>query len=293
MHNLSGYDSHLFIKELGCTNEDIDLIPNNEEKYITFTKHVKEGVNLRFVDSFRFMSKSLASLAKNLKPEQITHTRTFFEDESLKLVSRKGVYPYDYMDSWDKFNDTQLPKIQHFFNSLEQENITKEDYEHAKKVWNHFKMKTMGDYHDLYLKTDVLLLADVFECFRTTCMKAYDLDPAWYYTSPGLAWDAMLKMTRINLDMLTDYDMILMIEKGIRGGISQCCQRYAKANNKYMKDYDPNEESTYLAYLDANNLYGWGMSQFLPYKDFKWLTKQQINELDIKNIPKNSKPASF
>ena len=118
-------------------------------------------------------------------------------------------------------------------------------------------MKTMQDYHDLYLKTDVLHLADVFENFRKVCQTNYNLDPAWYYTTPGLAWDSMLKITNVKLELLTDYDMILMIEKGTHGGISRVSKSYSEANNKYMVDYDPSQPSKFLTYLDANSLYGW------------------------------------
>ena len=155
--------------------------------------------------------------------------------------------------------------------------ITDEDYSHAQEVWKLItpeddKTTTLGDYHDLYLKTDVLLLTDVFESFRETCMEHYDLDPAHFYTAPGLAWQACLKKTKVELELLTDLDMLLMMENGIRGGIVQPVHRYAKANNKYMSNhYDNTKESSYLQYLDANNLYGWAMTQALPTGNFKWM----------------------
>ena len=130
----------------------------------------------------------------------------------------------------------------------------------------------MRGYHKLYLESDVLLLADVFEHFRNVCLKNYKLDPAWYYTSPGIAWDAALKMTGVELELLTDSDMLLMIEKGVRGGISMISKRHGKANNKYMgEEYDPSQASKYIKYLDANNLYGWAMSKPLPISNFKWM----------------------
>ena len=128
----------------------------------------------------------------------------------------------------------------------------------------------MGEYHDLYLKSDILLITDVFENFRKTCLTHYRLDPCHYVSSPGLAWDAMLQMTKINLDLITDTDMQLFIEKGIRGGISYIAHRYAEANNKYMENYNPKIESSYIMYLDANNLYDWAMSKPLPYSNFRW-----------------------
>ena len=133
-------------------------------------------------------------------------------------------------------------------------------------------------YHDLYLKSDVLLLADVFQNFRNACLTYYGLDPPHYVTSPGLSWDAMLKMTGINLELITDIDQQLFIEKGMRGGISYIAHRHAKANNKYMKFYNPEDDTTYIIYLDANNLYGWAMSKPLPYRGFKWVEPKYYAE---------------
>ena len=185
------------------------------------------------------------------------------------MLLRKGVYPYEYMDSWEKFNETALPPKKDFYSNLNLENISDEDYVHAQKVWDVFKIKNLGEYHDLYVQSDTLLLADIFENFRNMCLNIYELDPVYFVSAPGLAWQACLKKTEVKLELITDYDMILMIEKGIRGGICQATHRYAKANNKYMKNYDKNIESSYIEYLDANNLYGWAMSQKLPVNDFK------------------------
>lgn len=147
----------------------------------------------------------------------------------------------------------------------------------------------MGDYHNLYHKSDILLLADVFENFRNTCLEYYKLDPCHYFTSPGLSWDAMLKMTNIKLELMTDIDMFQFIEKGLRGGISYIANRYSKANNKYMKEYYENKPSKYIMYLDANNLYGWAMSQYLPTGGFKWMTQKQIDNIDLAKYKEDSK----
>ncbi|KAG8236631.1 hypothetical protein J437_LFUL016464 [Ladona fulva] len=231
IHNLSGYDSHFMITELGYDSKRINLIPNSEEKYITFSKLINENFSFRFVDTIRFMASSLASLVGNLPSDKFKCTQKIFGDLST-LIQRKGVYPYDYTDSWEKLNETCLPPKEDFFNRLTDSDISDEDYTHAKTVWEAFECKTLGDYSDIYLKSDVTLLADVFENFRNVCFEAYNLDPAWYYTAPGLTFDAMLKHTGIELELLTDYDMILTVEKGIRRGISQCCKQYAEANNK-------------------------------------------------------------
>ena len=179
------------------------------------------------------------------------------------LLLRKGVYPYEYMDSWERFNETSLPDKKAFYSELNLEDITDKDYEHAQKVWEVFEIKNLGEYHDLYVQSNTLLLADVFENFRDKCIEIYGLDPAHFLSAPGLAWQACLKKTGVKLELLTDIDMLLMVEKGIRGGICQAIHRYAKANNKYMKSYDKNIESSYLIYLDANNLYGGEMKNFL------------------------------
>ena len=172
---------------------------------------------------------------------------------------------------------------------LSDEHISNEDYEHAQNVWNTFSLKNMGDYHNLYLGSDVLLLADVFENFRKTCLEYYKLDPCHYFTSPGLSWDAMLKMTNIKLELMTDVDMFQFIEKGLRGGISYIANRYGEANNKYMKTYDKKAPSKYIMYLDANNLYGWAMSQYLPTGGFKWLSQKQIDKINLAKYEVDSK----
>ena len=296
-HNLSGYDAHLFIKQLGVSEGEINCIANNEEKYISFTKKIhvdsivdenekerKVYLNNRFIDSFKFMQCGLDSLVKNLTNNGtndllIPHTKNRFQEKTY-LALRKGVYPYDYMDSPERLSETQLPPKSAFYSKLINSNITDEDYSHAQKVWKEFGMTTMKDYHDLYLELDVLLLTDVFENFREICLKNYKLDPAWYLTAPGLSWDAMLKVTGIELELLTDPDMLMMLEKGTRGGVSMISNRYSEVNNKYMKNFDKSKPSSYIAYLDANNLYGWAMSEKMPYKDFKWVENVQAVPLE-------------
>ena len=132
-------------------------------------------------------------------------------------------------------------------------------------------MKNMRYYYDHYLKKDVLLSVDVFEKFIARCLKFYGLDPCHYFSFPGLSWDAMLKMTGIKLEKISDIDKYLFIEKGLRGGISYIVKRYAKVNSKYMNDYDPKKLLTFISYPDMNNLYGWAMREYLPYGGFKWL----------------------
>ena len=205
------------------------------------------------------------------------------------LLLRKGVYPYEYMDSWERFNETSLPDKEAFYSNLNMEDITDVDHRHAKRVFKSLNNKNLGDYHDLYVQSDTLLLADIFEKFRNICMEVYELDPAHFLSAPGLAWQACLKKTEVELELITDVDMLLMIEKGIRGGICHAIHWYAKAHNNYMKDYNKDEEESFLEYLDANNLYGWAMSKPLPVDSFKWIEDlSKIDEDFIKNYDKDS-----
>ena len=290
-HNLFGYDAHLFVKNLGVSEGNIKCIPNNEEKYISFSKEIvvdsweKDGKTfdvkheIRFLDSFKFMASSLAGLVDNLARsgmEKFQNLKKEFK-ENFELLTQKGVYPYDYMNCLAKFSETQLPIKEDFYSKLNDCNITDKEYKHAQDIWEKFKIRNLGEYHDLYLKTDVLLLADVFEEFRNICLENYNLDPAWYYTSPGLSWDALLKHSKVNLELLTDPDMLLMFEKGIRGGISMISNRHGRANNKYMKEkFDSSQPSKFVPYLDANNLYGWAMMKPLPVGDFHWMTGDEL-----------------
>ena len=222
-------------------------------------------------DNFRFSSKN--DLIKS--------------EKCLDLLTDKGVYPYDYMNSFDKFDDEQLPSKDDFYSQLSEEGISVNDYERAKIIWKHFDIKNMGEYHDLYLKTDVLLLTDIFENFRDVCMKYYGLDPAYYYTLPNFAFDAMLKMTGVEIDLIYDQEMYEMIEAGLRGGMCTVSTKKVEANKQYMgEEYDKNKESSYINYFDANNLYGLSMIQKLPYKNLKW--DDTLKEEDIINYKNNN-----
>ena len=293
-HNLSGYDSHLFIKKLGSPNENMDCIPNNEEKYISFSKNIKVGeykdkttgevrdktFKIRFLDSFKFLPASLGALGNNLPNDAFNNLERYYTPEEARLIKRKGVYPYEYMNTEERFNKTKLPPKKAFYSRLSGEGITEEDYKHALNVWNVFNMKTFKEYHELYNETDVLLMADVFENFRNNNLKIYGLDPAHYFTAPGLSWDACLKITGVELELLTDLDMLLMWERCIRGGISMISNRYGEANNKYMEGgFNKNKPSKYIMYLDAKNLYGCAMSKKLPTHGFKWMSGGELENL--------------
>ena len=300
-HNLQSYDAHLFIKKIGNLKGEFKCIPNTEEKYMSFSKTVTVGkyldrkknilkninFEIRFIDSLKFLNMPLEKLAKNLDKKDFHSIKQEFQ-YNVELLTKKGVYPYDYVNDLSKMTETQLPPKEEFYSKLNDEILSDDDYQHAINVWKTFNCKTIRDYHDLYLKTDVLLLADVFEKFRNTCLEYYKLDPAYYYTIPHLAWNACLKKTGQQLELLHDYDMLMFFEKGIRGGINHIIKRYAEANNPYMKKYNPKEPTKYIQYLDANNLYGWAMTQTLPTHGFKWvknITKEKVYQLLETNSP--------
>ena len=273
-HNLKGYDAHLLMQAMSRVRGEIRCIPTNTEKYISFSLG-----NLRFIDSVNFLLSSLEKLVKGIDEFPIMN-KLMPEENKRQLLIKKGIYPYEYMDSFERFSETQLPDKEKFYSSLSGQGITEEEYARAKQVWETFRCRNLGDYHDLYVTTDTVLLADVFENFRKVCQERYGLDPAHYYSAPGLSWDALLKKTGVELELLTDLDMHLMIERGMRGGISMVSKRYAKANNPRVEGYDPAQPTNYITYLDANNLYGWAMSLPLPKKGFHWKrvmpTEEQI-----------------
>ncbi|CAG2208280.1 unnamed protein product [Mytilus edulis] len=267
-HNLRGYDSHLIMQAIGkVEGKQLNCIANNMEKYISFSLGCMD-----FIDSLQFMSSSLQKLVENLAKEgssKFRHMTSHFGEERISLLLRKQVYPYEYFDSEAKFLESQLPRLNLFT--------------------VHYREKNLGQYHDLYVLSDVLALADVFENFREICLNYYGLDAAHFYTSPGLAWQAALKMTGVKLELLTDIDMHLFIEKGLRGGISMISHRHAKANHKHVPNYDPNQPINHVMYLDANNLYGWAMSQALPVEGFRWLNDSEIENLNISDVVDDSK----
>ena len=293
----------------------MEVITKNKEDYITFSIRVavdkyidKNGVEkekeieLRFIDSFKFMSSSLDSLTTNLvRGGKKLFGFEEYTPKQYELLIKKGIYPHKYMSEWDRFEETKLPHKEAFYSKLNMVGVSFENYERACKVWKEFGIRNLGEYYDLYLKTDVILLTNVFEAFREVCLKNYGLDPVHFYTAPGLAWKACLKKTKIRLELLLDPDMLLMFKRGIRGGITQSIHRWAKANNPYMgSSYNPNERSNYLQYLDTNNLYGWAISEPLPTGGFKWTkvkpeeisklakleNKGYLLEVDVKSDPK-------
>ncbi|XP_072400815.1 uncharacterized protein [Diabrotica undecimpunctata] len=268
------------------------LTPEEELQFFTIDRGDLERniyLKLRFVDSFRFLPHSLDNLSKTLNDNQCLQLQKYCRsNEEFGLLRQKDVFPYSYLDNFSKLGEVSLPTHEEFFDILKGEGISDEKYLRPKRVWEVFNCNTLGEYSDVYLKSDILLLADVFENFRHNCLFNYKLDPAQYLTAPSLSWDAMLRKTNVQLELLTDIDMLHFFKKGIGGGISQCSTRFAAANNQYCGNYDCSKPTSYILYLDATNLYGYAMSQFLPHGDFRWLDDVEITHFDCLSVDDES-----
>ena len=249
---------------------------------LCFVRAINEKLIFKCIDCEKEYEKEF----NNELIERFANTYKFCDNDLDKFIMllRKGVYPFEYFDEWDKFNEKVLPGKESYYSNLTLENISETDYAHANNVFKKFNINNLGEYHDLYLRSDTLLLADIFENVRKSCLKNYELDPAHFVSLPGLAWQACLKKTNVELELLTDYDMLLMVEEGIRGGICHAVQRYAHANNKYTNDYDTKKKSSYIQYLDANNLYGKAMTEKLPVRGFKWVNDISIIDEDFVKV---------
>ena len=251
--------------------------------------------HITFIDSLQFYNGSLDTLASNLNNEDFKHLTSEFGIDKLEILKRKDAYPYEWVDSYEKFKHPSLPEKKYFYSSLKDGkrdrsngHISDEQYQHLQNVWDTFNFNTFEDFHNHYLKKDVLLLADVFEKFIFTCLKYYDLDPCHYFSAPGLSWDAMLKMTGVTLEKINDPDKYMFFEQGMRGGVSYINKRYSKANNEYCQDYDKEKTKKYILYLDMNNLHGHAVSQYLPYADFKWVKNIDKIKQKLMNVKSNS-----
>ena len=284
-HNLTGFDSHVILQHVKKTDkiDTSSCIGTSSEKLLTFTYR-----GFKFLDSCHFLQASLATLVSNLKDagvDKFVHTRRVFDDdEQFELITQKSEYPYDYMNTFERFDETSLPPREAFFNTLTDSEISDEAYEHATKVWKVFKCKTLLDYHSIYLKCDVVLICDVFEHFCDIAHKDYKLDPKYYITLPSFSFDVMLFSSRVELELLTCSDAYLFTEAALRGGISIITGRFAASNNKLVPGYDPTKPTSYIGYYDSNNLYGKTMQEKLPLKDFRFLDDDEITSFDVTAI---------
>ena len=271
-HNSSAaYDSHMIIKHLHSRNAKITVIPNNtDEKFIGF-----QIDGIRYLHSIQFLQpSSLENLVLNLHNddgiEPFRYTRRTFGDSDPDIF-RKCVFPYEYMTDRDIFKETSLPTKESFYSKLKMECVTEEQYEHAQQMWNRYGCQTMENYTALHIKLDTVLFADVFEHFRRLAFQQYGLDPAHCRTLAGYTWQAALKLTGMQLELITDPDIFLMVESAIRGGISMVSNRLATANNKYLKSYDTSKPSSYIMSWDVVDLYQCCMLFQLPCGNFRFL----------------------
>ena len=285
-HNSQNFDQSFLIKALQNLDNKIPFscLPRNSKKFISL-----QIGSFIFKDSYLFLNKSLDYLTGTINDcDRISLKQEF--GKNYQLLTKKGIYPYDYFDNTKKYNEQKLPDKKEFFNKINNKNISDEDYNHAKNVFNKFKCENLFDYSILYLKTDICHLSDVFQKFSDFAYQTYELDPRHSFTLPGFSWQSMLKLTKIELGLISDPDMYLFLMDTIRGGVSICNKKHVIADNKYIDKNSKNNK--YLLYLDANNLYEYSMIQSLPYKNFKWsnnLTLDKIQkgiyEVDIE-IPK-------
>ena len=293
-HNLKGYDGCFIIKklhELKTTNIQPKIIAKTatglmglQQTFLFFGTIVEKGpdgrphrvqqkrfFSIKLMDSNQLMSGSLAKLAS-------TVTEWSIPLDKPEIQTAKGFFPYEYMDNVDRLQETSLPPREQFYSELTEEGLTEEEYKHAKDVWDALGCKTLQDYMEFYCETDVLLLSNIFENFRDTCLRAYKLDPAHYMSAPGLTWDAMLLYTGNKFELAQEEEQVEFIQRCVRGGISQCSIHHVKTNHPLIGAWDPSKPITEIKYLDANNLYGWAMSQPMPTGGLHWLSRAEIAE---------------
>ena len=272
-HNLRGYDSHLIIQRAAKFGGKVDCTAQNSQRVISF-KHSR----IRFLDSAQHMNGSLEELVGDLTSGGLAKFKHLFQyfrskgtaDETIEMLTRKGVYPYDYATDSSVMQETTLPPIEKFYSGLTETECDPKDYAYAQQVWKAFKCKTLYDYHMLYLYTDVLLLADVLSEYRRFGMEIYDLDPLLFWTAPSFSWNAALKKSKVELELLSDRSLHDLYDCEMkRGGVSYIAKKYARANNKHLSNYDPKKPSNYILYTDMNQLYASPLSDYLPVGGFK------------------------
>lgn len=290
-HNANKYDMHFIIQHL--PGQKTKLLARNSETLIA----ARYGQRLQFIDSINFMNGSLDSLVQLLPTNDVdryTSTIIGTREDLQWLLRRKGVFPYDYLDDYDKLYQREMPRIEHFYNSLRNEPLSEDDYRHFVEVWNSFECETMQDYMELYLITDTMLLAAVVERYRQSTLEHFQLDPMHYVTAPSLCFDAMLKITGVQLDLLPSVDQYLFFSRAIRGGICGTATRYAKANNDSCgSPVDDTKPQSHILSFDCNNLYGLALSMPLPTSNFRWMTTEELEDFDPMAVTDDGKRGYF
>ena len=309
-HNLSRYDAHHILKQLKLkANEELSAIAKTDENFISFSIKIAVGSckkqsgqlvklhqSLRFLDSYQFVSQSLKNLAKTLKVGDFSILKQFFSnipDHLFVKLTRKGFFPYSYLDSFEKFKEPLPTYGDSWKNSLIGTiDITLSDCQHALNIYQEFGCRNLGDYHDIYSKTDVFLLANIFEKFRNVCLKVYTLDPSHLYSAPNLSWDSMLISTNVKLGLLQDVDMLLFFERAIRGEINGVGElRLFTVNSPHLNSFDPNETTTFGAFFDVTSLYAVTMQKTMPLGNYKWNSVITLDQ--ILGTPEGSKIGYF
>ena len=289
IHNSSNYDNSFLISGLGKVltpreKKKVKIIPQTREKYIGI-----KYKDIRFMDSFRFLSTSVEKLAGSLNDSDFSYLSEYFSDdprgvEKVAMLRRKGIFPYSYLTGYEKLRELGLPPPAAFHNDLTDTDVTESEYQFASEVFQTFGCETLADYVRAYLTSDVLILCCAFQAFRAKSIRFYGLDPTGFWTTPGFAFQAALLMTRAELELMTDPDMMLMIEKSVRGGLSQVTHRYAKSNVPGTPDYDDTKPPLHILYADENNLYGRMQSGPLPTKTFRWMTHEELEKIDPEKL---------
>ncbi|XP_017073465.2 uncharacterized protein LOC108109462 [Drosophila eugracilis] len=275
-NNLTRFDINLLIREMG---REVKPIPSNQDLYtmliLNCSINGQDRFQIKFLDSNNFFSYNIDKLISSMNDNSFENLRKRYKDMKFELMCLKKVYLQN-AESLDQLDNIVLPE--NMFSNCQ-------DYINADQVWHTFNCQNIRDYLKVYLERDVTILADVFEDFRRLCITTYGLDPMNYVTAPSMAWDAMLKVTEVNLDLISDPEMLNFLQNAVRGGLVKCNQENATANNEYLDNFDPREPTNYLASIEANNLSEWAMSQPLPYSNFTFLNDNEIEELDIKEHP--------
>lgn len=285
-HHGLRYDQAILIKGFNGLGYKTRILASTEESFISFSVHAIFGdvkIEIRFLDSYRFLPSSLRELANELPPEAFRETRRHFSKSEAEFLmkQKKLPFPYDHLATWDVLKETRLPEREAFYNKLSKSQASESEYREAENVWNFFNCRTMEDFLIIYLKVDVILLCEIYMNFREVVYRTYGLDPAWSYTLAGAAWQAFLKYTGVTIELLTDREMYHFFERSIYGGLSQCSLRYAEARNKELGHDVTPEESVYIMFFDAVGLYSYSLSSSLPIGDFRWMNRAELDNLDV------------
>ncbi|KAE8737535.1 hypothetical protein FOCC_FOCC017001 [Frankliniella occidentalis] len=281
-HNTAKYDSILIwkgaVEHPALADREIKVIPRTKSTYLCFSIHLDDGRGVVFIDSMRHVMSSLDSVARTLAPEDMRVVRAYFKDDAkFALMTRKGLYPYEFVRRYEQFQDDRLPPIQDFYSSLSDETISQDEWEHANNVFQTFECKNLLEYAVLYCICDTGLLCDIFSSYRRTTYDVFQLEAAKFVSGASLSWACALRKTRLKIDLITDCDHFSFAERAIRGGQAFISSRYLKANNEHCDDYDPTQPKTWLSVLDLTSLYTGAMGMRLPCGEYAWVDADQFH----------------